>query len=152
SGGTARSMQVAIKPAKPLAFGVLQPSTTPIFGLPGNPVSALVSYEVFVRPALRSMAGYTVLDRPRFAAVAVGDLPRSRDGKLHLMRVTARASADGLLQVRMSGVQGSHMLRAMAQSNALALLPDGDGIRSGGRVEVILLDTDRLSAAPEALW
>jgi molybdenum cofactor synthesis domain-containing protein len=152
SGATMRSMQVAIKPAKPLAFGVLEASGTPVFGLPGNPVSALVSYELFVRPALRSMAGHTELDRARLAAVADVDLPRSRDGKLHLIRVTARAGADGVLRVRMSGGQGSHMLRAMAQSNALALLPDGDGVRSGENVEVLLLDADRLSASSETLW
>jgi molybdopterin molybdotransferase len=152
SGATMRSMQVAIKPAKPLAFGVLEASGTPVFGLPGNPVSALVSYELFVRPALRSMAGRTELDRPRLAAVADVDLPRSRDGKLHLIRVTARAGADGVLRVRMSGGQGSHMLRVMAQSNALALLPDGDGVRSGENVEVLLLDADRLSASSETLW
>ena len=57
SGPTMRSMQVAIKPAKPFAFGVLSETGTPVFGLAGNPVSALVSYELFVRPALRSMAG-----------------------------------------------------------------------------------------------
>jgi molybdopterin molybdotransferase len=152
SGATMRSMQVAIKPARPLAFGVLEATGTPVFGLPGNPVSALVSYELFVRPALRSMAGSAVLDRPRLAAVADVDLTRARDGKLHLIRVTARAGDDGLIRVRMSGGQGSHMLRAMAQSNALALLPDGDGVRCGEHVEVLLLDADRLSASPEAAW
>jgi molybdenum cofactor synthesis domain-containing protein len=152
SGATMRSMAVAIKPAKPLAFGVLQASGSPVFGLPGNPVSALVSYELFVRPALRSMAGYTVLDRPRLAAVADADLLRDRDGKLHLIRVTARAGPDGLLRVRMSGGQGSHMLRAMSQSNALALLPDGDGVRCGENVEVLLLDADRLTGSSEAPW
>ena len=76
SGPTMRSMQVAIKPAKPFAFGVLKESGTPVFGLAGNPVSALVSYELFVRPALRSMAGCAVLDRPRLAAVADVDFAR----------------------------------------------------------------------------
>jgi molybdopterin molybdotransferase len=151
-GEQMRSMQVAIKPAKPLAFGVLEASGTPVFALPGNPVSALVSYELFVRPALRSMAGCTELDRPRLRAVAEVDLPRSRDGKLHLIRVRALAGADGILRVRMSGGQGSHMLYAMAQSNALALLPDGDGVRAGGHVEVLLLDADRLPASPAAYW
>ena len=151
-GATMRSMQVAIKPAKPLAFGVLEASGTPVFGLPGNPVSALVSYELFARPALRSMAGCTVLDRARLAAVADVDLPRQRDGKLHLIRVVARAGTDGVVRVGMSGGQGSHMLSAMAQSNALALVPDGDGVSSGEHVEVLLLDADRLSASPEAPW
>ena len=148
-GATMRSMQIAIRPAKPFAFGVLEASGTPVFGLPGNPVSALVSYELFVRPALRAMAGCTVLDRPRLAAVADEDLPRRSDGKLHLLRVTARTAPDGVLRVRLAGGQESHMLRALAQSNALALLPDGDGIRSGGRVEVLLLDADTLSTGPD---
>ena len=147
-GPVMRSMQVAVKPARPFAFGLLAATRTPVFGLPGNPVSALLSYQLLVLPALRSMAGCTVLDRPRLAAVAEVDLPRRRDGKLHVLRVTARVGPDGVLRVRLAGGQGSHMLRAMAQSNALALLPDGDGVRSGGRVEVLLLDADRVSASP----
>ncbi len=150
-GATARSMQIAIQPAKPFAFGVLEERGTPVFGLPGNPVSALVSYELLVRPALRFMAGNTVLDRPRLAAVAEVDLPRRRDGKLHLLRVTTRTGADGVLRARLSGGQESHQLRSMAQSNALALLPDGDGVSSGERVEVLLIDADTLSSAEE-LW
>ena len=152
SGSTMRSMQVAIKPAKPFAFGVLEKTGTPVFGLPGNPVSALVSYELFVRPALRSMAGCAVLDRPRLAAVAEVDLPRPRDGKLHLVRVTARSGIDGVLGVRMAGGQDSHMLRVMAQSNALALLPDGEGVRAGERVEILLLDADGVPASQREPW
>ena len=152
SGPTMRSMQVAIKPAKPFAFGVLKETGTPVFGLAGNPVSALVSYELFVRPALRSMAGCAVLDRPRLAAVAEVDLPRPRDGKLHLVRVTARTGIDGVLGVRMAGGQDSHMLRVMAQSNALALLPDGDGVRAGERVEILLLDADGVPASQREPW
>jgi molybdenum cofactor synthesis domain-containing protein len=152
SGPIMRSMQVAIKPAKPLAFGVLKETATPVFGLAGNPVSALVSYELFVRPALRSMAGCAVLDRPRLAAVAEVDLPRPRDGKLHLVRVKARTGVDGVLGVRIAGGQDSHMLRVMAESNALALLPDGDGVRAGERVEVLLLDADGVPASQREPW
>ncbi len=151
-GPTMRWMQVAIKPAKPFAFGVLEKTGTPVFGLPGNPVSALVSYELFVRPALRSMAGCTVLDRPRLTAVAEVDLPRRPDGKLHLMRVTARTGADGELGVRLVGGQDSHMLHVMAQSNALALVPDGNGARAGQRVEILLLDAGGVSAARREPW
>jgi molybdopterin molybdotransferase len=147
SGPTMRSMQVAIKPAKPFAFGVLKETGTPVFGLAGNPVSALVSYELFVRPALRSMAGCAVLDRPHLAAVADVDLPRTRDGKLHLVRVTARTRPDGVLGVRSAGGQDSHMLRVMAHSNALALLPDGDGVRAGECVKILLLDADGVPTA-----
>ena len=149
SGPTMRSMQVAIRPAKPFAFGVLKKTGTPVFGLAGNPVSALVSYELFVRPALRSMAGCAGLDRPRLAGVADVDLPRSRDGKLHLVRVVVRTGTDGLLGVRLAGGQESHMLRVMAQSNALALLPDGEGVRAGERVNILLLDADRSAGFTE---
>ena len=152
SGPTMRSMQVAIKPAKPFAFGVLSETGTPVFGLAGNPVSALVSYELFVRPALRSMAGCTVLDRPRLAAVAEVDLPRPRDGKLHFVRVTARTGMDGVLGVRLAGGQDSHMLRVMAQSNALALLPDGEGVHAGEGVEILLLDADAVPASQREPW
>jgi molybdenum cofactor synthesis domain-containing protein len=152
SGPIMRSMQVAIKPAKPFAFGVLEETGTPVFGLAGNPVSALVSYELFVRPALRSMAGCTVLDRPRLAAIADVDLPRPRDGKLHLVRVTARTGTDGVLGVRLAGGQDSHMLRVMAQSNALALLPDGEGVRAGESIEILLLDADGVPAAQRGPW
>jgi molybdopterin molybdotransferase len=143
-GQAMRWMQVAIKPAKPFAFGTLTSTGTPVFGLPGNPVSALVSYELFVRPALRAMAGYRVLDRPRLTATTETDLGRRPDGKLHLLRVLAHTGADGLLRVRPSGGQDSHMLRAMAEANALALLRDGYGVAAGGRVDVLLLDAERL--------
>ena len=87
SGGTMRWMQVAIKPAKPLAFGHLAATGTPVFGLPGNPVSAMVSFELFARPALRRMAGHRQLERPRLRARATSDLPRRRDGKVHFALV-----------------------------------------------------------------
>jgi molybdopterin molybdotransferase len=152
SGPAMRSMQVAIKPAKPFAFGVLKETGTPVFALAGNPVSALVSYELFVRPALRSMAGCAVLDRPRLAAVADVDLPRPRDGKLHLVRVSVHTGMSGVLRVRLAGGQDSHMLRAMAQSNALALLPDGEGVRAGEPVEILLLDANGVPASQREPW
>ncbi len=69
SGGTMRWMQVAIRPAKPFAFGTLEGSLTPVFGLPGNPVSAMVSFELFVRPGVRRIAGHHVLHRVVVPAV-----------------------------------------------------------------------------------
>ncbi|HWC11456.1 MAG TPA: gephyrin-like molybdotransferase Glp, partial [Acidimicrobiales bacterium] len=129
--------QVAIKPAKPLAFGRI--GAVPVFGLPGNPVSSMVSFELFARPALRRMMGHAVLDRPRVAAVADENLRRRPDGKLHLLRVVATAGADGRWHVRSSGGQASHLLHAMARANALALVPDGDGVVAGDPVEAMLL-------------
>jgi molybdopterin molybdotransferase len=137
SGGTMEWMQVAVKPAKPLAFGAV--GGTPVFGLPGNPVSSMVSFELFARPALLTMMGHLDPDRPRVRAVADEALSRRSDGKLHLVRVTATWAGDGRCHVTPSGGQGSHMLHAMALSNALALLPDGTGTERGGNVDVMLL-------------
>lgn len=138
SGGSMRWMQVAIRPAKPLAFGVVR--GTPVFGLPGNPVSSLVSFELFARPALRQMTGHARPERPTVAVVADEDLRRRPDGKLHLVRVAASFGADGRVHVRSSGAQGSHQLRAMAEATALALLEDGEGVAAGATVPAMLLD------------
>ena len=135
--GDMRWMQVAIKPAKPLAFGTV--GDVPVFGLPGNPVSSMVSFELFARPGLRSMMGHRDPVRPTVGATAAEDLPRRVDGKTHFMRVLATPK-DGGIEVRSAGGQGSHMLWAMAKANALAVVPDGDGVRAGEPVDVLLLD------------
>ena len=136
SGGSMRWMQVAIKPAKPLAFGTV--AGKPVFGLPGNPVSSMVSFELFARPALRQMMGHRSLHRLTVDAVADEDLPRRPDGKLHFVRVVASYGDDGAFRVRSSGGQASNLLRAMALTNALALLPDGEGVPAGGNVKAML--------------
>ncbi|MHB1973424.1 MAG: molybdopterin molybdotransferase MoeA [Acidimicrobiales bacterium] len=140
SGGSMRWMQVAVRPAKPFAFGEIGPGAVPVFGLPGNPVSAMVSFELYARPALRKMAGHEVLGRPQVLAVADEALARRSDGKLHLVRVVARYAPDGRVHVRSAGGQGSHQLHAMALANALALLPDGAGVARGDTVHTMLLD------------
>ena len=134
--GDMRWMQVAIKPAKPLAFGTI--GATPVFGLPGNPVSSLVSFELFARPGLRKMMGHTALDRTGLTAVADDDLRRRPDGKTHFARVVATYE-DGAFHVRSTGGQGSHQLAATAAANALAVLRDGDGVAAGGEVEIVPL-------------
>jgi molybdopterin molybdotransferase len=146
SGGTMRWMQVAIRPAKPLAFGTLAGSGTPVFGLPGNPVSAMVSFELFVRPALRLLAGHRSLGRPMVSAVAREDVARRPDGKLHLLRARVSLDGQGVWSVALAGGQESHQLRAMADANALALVPDGTGVRVGARIDVLLIAPDRLGA------
>jgi molybdopterin molybdotransferase len=130
-------MQIAIKPAKPFAFGLLD--GTPVFGLPGNPVSSLVSFELLARPALRTMMGHTSVDRVRVLAVADDGLKRRPDGKVHYQRVHGAFGADGRFHVRTTGAQGSHQLASTAAANALAEVLEGDGIAPGGNVEVLIL-------------
>lgn len=152
-GGTAMlSLDVAVEPGRHVAFALVGKQQVPVFGLPGNPVAALVAYELYVRPALRAMAGYAVLDRPRLTAIAEADMLRQPGPKLHLLRVTARTEPNGVLRVLASGGQQSHMLRAMAYADALALLPDGHGVRAGQPVEVLILDADSLPPAGPAAW
>ena len=140
---TMQWMQMAIKPAKPFAFGQLQSSdgrTIPIFGLPGNPVSSLISYELLARPALRKMMGHTEnLIRPAIRAVLDSPLKRKQDGKIHFMRVFGEFAEDGRLHVRDSGPQGSHQLASTAMANGLAYVPDGNGLQAGEHVSVYLL-------------
>ena len=132
-----RWMQVAIKPAKPFAFGLLD--GRPVFGLPGNPVSSLVSFELLARPALRRMMGHSQLTRTRLVGVTDVDLPRHADGKVHFVRVTGAFADDGRYHVRPVGAQGSHQLAATALAQALVALPDGDGVPAGTDVTVLLL-------------
>ena len=135
--GDMRWMQVAIKPAKPLAFGLV--GTTPVFGLPGNPVSSMVSFELFARPALRQMMGHHALHRPRLRGTAAVDLrDRVGDGKTHFGRVSVEQQPDGW-RVDSAGGQGSHQLAAMAAADALAVLPDDQPTLAGQDVEFFFL-------------
>ena len=143
--GAMRWMQVAIKPAKPLAFGTIRRgdgTPVPVFGLPGNPVSSMVSYELFCRPGLRKMSGFTDddLDVGIVDGVLTEPLRRRPDGKTHFARVVCawdRSTSSYL--VRSAGAQGSHHMAAMAAANALAELPDGDTLEIGATVRVRLL-------------
>ena len=136
-------MQMAIKPAKPFAFGKLTTSDSrviPVFGLPGNPVSSMISFELLARPALRKMMGHTQnLMRPTVRAIVDKQLKRRQDGKIHFMRVFGEFENDGRLHIRDTGPQGSHQLAATAQANGLAMVPDGQGLALGAEVEVMLL-------------
>lgn len=136
-------MQMAIKPAKPFAFGKLATSDArviPIFGLPGNPVSSMISFELLARPALRKMMGHTKnLMRPTVRAIVDAPMKRKQDGKIHFMRVFGEFGDDGRLHVRDTGPQGSHQLASTALANGLALVPDGQGLAIGSEVEVMML-------------
>ena len=137
--GEMRWMQIAIRPAKPFAVGVVGDAATPVLGLPGNPVSSMVSFELLARPAIRRSAGHGVPLRVTVPAVAGDALPRRPDGKVHYVRVRTDRGADGSLVVRSSGGQGSHHLTAMARAQGLVVLPDGPGVEAGDRVEVLVL-------------
>ena len=131
--------QVAIKPAKPLAFGRL--GRVPVFGLPGNPVSSHVSFELFARPALRMMMGHAEPGRPRVQARAAHHVrpPRPTAGSTSSGSSSPATSDGGFLATR-SGVQASNVLSGMARANGLALLADGDGVAEGGELTVLVLD------------
>ena len=135
-GGTSLWAQVAIKPAKPLAFAML--GAVPAFGLPGNPVSSRVSFELFARPALRKLAGRADVEAEAVRAIAASAMRRRPDGKLHLDRVRVRID-DGRYVCERAGAQASNVLSGMAAANALALLPDGDGVDAGAEVQVLFL-------------
>jgi molybdopterin molybdotransferase len=135
-------MQIAIKPAKPFAFGTLD--GTPIFGLPGNPVSSVVSFEMLARPALRRMMGHRKLARQSIVGITDDGLARRPDGKVHLMRVLAEFRDDGRCHVRSAKAQGSHQLAATALANAIAVVADGDGLPPGSEVAVVLMQGSAL--------
>jgi len=139
-------MEIAIRPGKPFAFAVDPLSGVPIFGLAGNPVSTLVGFELFVRPALRRLAGRNELDRPTTSMILDCPLTRRPDGKLHLVHVNAGFGSDGRLHVRSVSPLGSHLLHSMADANAIAMVPDGDGLVAGQEVAVMIVDTERLNA------
>lgn len=137
--------QIAMKPAKPFAFGTLASAdgrSIPIFGLPGNPVSSLMSFELIARPALRTMMGAVDAFRPRVRAIVDEDIQRKSDGKVHFDRVRARWGDDGRVHVVRTGAQGSHQLSPTASANAVMAVPDGDGVRSGDEVIVTFLGPD----------
>jgi molybdopterin molybdotransferase len=130
-------MQVAIRPAKPLAVGTV--NGVPVFGLPGNPVSSMVSFELFARPGLRQMMGHADWGRRVVVATVPEGFARSPDGKTHFARVRLDTGPGGVVTASSAGGQGSHQLSAMAAADGLAVVPDGDGIAPGGEVPVIVV-------------
>lgn len=140
SNGDMRWMQIAIKPAKPFAFGLID--NTPTFCLPGNPVSSLISLELLARPALRLMMGAPHPERTLIRAIADQDLSRTPDGRVHFVRTSARFGTDGRLHVRPLDGQSSHMLNALAGANSLVVLPDGHGVKFGQEINAMVLSAD----------
>jgi molybdopterin molybdotransferase len=137
--GTVGFHQVAMQPGKPQAFGVIGPDRTPVFGLPGNPVSALVSFEIFVRPALRRMLGVSQVVRPVVHALATEPL-RSPLGKRSFLRVRLEVRDGAYVVTPVSGA-GSHLIAGLARANALAVVPEEvEEVAAGTPVQVMLLE------------
>jgi len=128
--------QVALRPGKPLMFATV--GGVPLIGLPGNPVSTLVAFELFVRPALLKLQGRTDLERPRLTAIAEEPLHNPPHLEQYF-RGIARHDGARLL-VRLTGDQGSHVLRSMADANCLIVVPLGTSeVAAGSPVEILPL-------------
>jgi molybdopterin molybdotransferase len=137
SQGTMQFWQVCMKPGKPLAFGLLA-NGVPLIGLPGNPVSAMVSFEQFARPAILKMLGHTDLAKPTVRAVM--DEPLTNSGRRGFARVIV-TQRDGQYHARTTGEQGSGVLTSMAKANGLAIVPeDVYEVEAGSEVAVQMLD------------
>lgn len=120
--------KVAMQPAKPFAFGAI--NGTPLFGLPGNPVSVFVAWEQFARPALLSMMGHRSLLRPRVSARLAEDVDTDPE-KTVFLRVLVDSGPDGRT-ARLAGGQGSNILSATARADAFAVVPRGVAALSAG--------------------
>lgn len=126
-----------IRPGSPLTFGLWQGK--PFWGLPGNPVSAMVTFEVFLRPALRKMMGHERLETPRLLGRARKAVTSTRD-LTHFYRVCLDPTAGGLPEVELTGPQGSGILTSMSAAQGLLIVPEGiAAIEAGEIVEVIPL-------------
>jgi molybdopterin molybdotransferase len=136
-----------MRPGKPIAFATIPtapPGLTggkralPVFALPGNPVSAMVTFELFVRPALLRLGGHARLQRPVVQAHAeapIANLGRRRG----YLRVALSAGEDGAYRARLTGDQSSGILRSMVAADGLAVLPGDTTVEAGSMVPVILL-------------
>ena len=137
SEGKIQFWQVNMKPGKPLAFGLL-PGGVPLIGLPGNPVSAMVSFEQFVRPAILKMLGHVDLEKPTVRAVM--DEPVENSGRRGFVRVVVFRQKDGY-HARTTGEQGSGVLTSMSKANGLAIVPEGTyHVAAGTELQVQMLD------------
>jgi molybdopterin molybdotransferase len=138
---------VNMKPGYPLAFGRVEGAGGPlVFGLPGNPVSAMMTFEQFVRPVLRKMAGFRALYRPLVRARLAEDLTKA-SGRLHFVRVALERDGDSWL-ARSTGNQGSGVLRSMILAQGILIFPAEESrLAAGSEVAVQVVDADVLAHA-----
>ncbi|WP_329218158.1 molybdopterin molybdotransferase MoeA [Streptomyces sp. NBC_01485] len=136
AGGGVEFRKLAMQPGKPQGFGSIGPDHTPLLALPGNPVSSYVSFELFVRPAIRTLMGLDDVHRPTTRATLVADKAlTSPKGRRQFLRAVC---ADGT--VRPVGGAGSHLVAALAHADSLIVVPeDVESVEPGTEVEVVLL-------------
>ncbi len=137
--------RIRMKPGKPLAFGHISAEvngerrTVPVLGMPGNPVSVMVSFEVFARPAILTMLGVTDLEKPTVEAI-LEEAIRSKDERRHYIRVYLTREGD-TYHASLTGAQGSGILNSMVKANGLAVIPaDWTGAPAGARVRAMFFD------------
>ncbi|MFE0193248.1 gephyrin-like molybdotransferase Glp [Streptomyces sp. NPDC058989] len=137
AGGGVEFRKLAMQPGKPQGFGLIGPDRTPLLALPGNPVSSYVSFEVFVRPAIRALMGLADVHRSTASARCAEAITSSPKGKRQFLRGSYDAEAGTVTPV---GGAGSHLIKAMAHANALIVVPeDTTEVPAGGTVEVVPL-------------
>ncbi|HRO23704.1 MAG TPA: molybdopterin molybdotransferase MoeA [Promineifilum sp.] len=128
--------RVRMRPGKPLAFGSYR--GIPFLGVPGNPVSAMVSFEMFGRPAILKMAGHDKLERPRVEVTILEDI--DSDGRESYIRAVVTRDERGYL-ARTTGGQGSHMMTSLVKANALLVVPEGvKAIQAGTKLKALMID------------
>lgn len=137
-GGGIDFRKLAMQPGKPQGFGSIGPDHTPLLALPGNPVSSYVSFELFVRPAIRTLMGLPDVHRPRARAALRADKAlTSPAARRQFLRGTYDADASAVTPV---GGSGSHLIAALAQADCLIVIPeDVTSVEPGSEVEVVLL-------------
>jgi len=136
-GNAMHFWQVAMRPGKPLAFGTIE--GIPLFGLPGNPVSAMVSFEQFVRPSLLKMQGHKKIFRQTAKAICAQEVQKSAGFK-HFIRAIVKKEEDQYI-ASITGDQGSGILKSMVMANALIVMGENETrIKKGSQVTIQLLD------------
>lgn len=123
--------KVAMRPGAPQTYGTID--GTPFFGLPGNPTSTMVGFELFVRPVILKMLGHTALDRPRHQVLLAHDVKKKPDRR-YFLRAVATLQPDGTHIAALSGAQSSAMLSSMHRANCLLVLPEGESFFPAGSV------------------
>ena len=128
---------VNMKPGKPIAFGTV--AGVPLIGLPGNPVSAMIGFELFARPAIHRLRGLPEQE-PRSISARLSTAIERKDGRRHYLRVRLRRDSGGVY-ADLTGDQGSGILTSLVQADGLAVIPeDARRLEAGAEVRVLLLE------------